>query len=303
MKTQLKILTAIMLIAGCNGNAQPNLPDDIPTKKDDPVKTSPLGTLTADGNDAGTYELLEKSGFIYQGPDKIGGHKGKPEQHIHQLYDGKLGKNVFAFSLHAATDIDVCLQDKTDRQRNEIAIAGKDPSPIVAGEKETLKIEWKFFLPEGMLVSSQFCHIYQIKALCSQDRPSDIDTPLITISLKEIKGEKKLTVSYKPPHSNDTEYLFEDDMNKYTGRWIQAESRMTTAVDGSIDMKLTDIAAGKVLCDLKDVKRDLWRDGATGIRPKWGLYRSVGTDGSLRSSLRDETLLFADIICYNINRQ
>ena len=38
----------------------------------------------------------------------------------------------------------------------------------------------------------------------------------------------------------------------------------------------------------------LWRDGSTGIRPKWGLYRNFGENGSNKDQLRDETLKFAD---------
>ena len=39
---------------------------------------------------------------------------------------------------------------------------------------------------------------------------------------------------------------------------------------------------------------DMWRTGTTGMRPKWGIYRSFGEGRSLESQLRDETLHFAD---------
>ena len=56
-------------------------------------------------------------------------------------------------------------------------------------------------------------------------------------------------------------------------------------------MRLRD---DKVLLYYKTNNLDLWRIGATAIRPKWGIYRSFGTGGSLKSQMRDESLLFTD---------
>ena len=39
---------------------------------------------------------------------------------------------------------------------------------------------------------------------------------------------------------------------------------------------------------------DMWRTGARGLRPKWGIYRYIGKNRELESSLRDEELRFAD---------
>lgn len=261
------------------------------------------GVLEPDGEDITTYELFESCGFIWQVPDKIGPHKDAPVRHIHQSYDETLGQYVFEFTLHAADDIDFCLPDRTDRQRNEIAIAGKDPSSTVAGEGETLKVAWKFYLPEGMVATPNFCHVYQIKALCSGDGPSDIGMPILTLSVKDKDGAKTFEVQYRGPHNTGGyEKLFVDDMDKYLGKWLEAESEMTIAKEGKLSLKISEIESGNVLCDLKDVQRDFHRDGATGTRPKWGLYRSVGENGAYRGTLRDETVKFTDISCRNISR-
>ncbi len=37
------------------------------------------------------------------------------------------------------------------------------------------------------------------------------------------------------------------------------------------------------LISVSESSLDLWRDGATGMRPKWGIYRSIGSNGSLKS--------------------
>jgi len=57
---------------------------------------------------------------------------------------------------------------------------------------------------------------------------------------------------------------------------------------------ITRLSDGKQLVKIEDKGRNFWRTGTTGMRPKWGIYRSVGSNGSLRSTLRDEVLLFAD---------
>ena len=51
---------------------------------------------------------------------------------------------------------------------------------------------------------------------------------------------------------------------------------------------------GKLLAEVKDKSLHLWREGTTGLRPKWGLYRNFGEGRSLASQLRDEVLKFAD---------
>ena len=58
-------------------------------------------------------------------------------------------------------------------------------------------------------------------------------------------------------------------------------------------MRLRD---DKVLLSYQTDNIDIWRDGADAIRPKWGIYRYVGENGSMRTdgSLRDESLLFTD---------
>ena len=57
---------------------------------------------------------------------------------------------------------------------------------------------------------------------------------------------------------------------------------------------LTRIADGRELLRLENVSRNLWRTGTAGLRPKWGIYRSIGDDGALKGQLRDEAVRFAD---------
>jgi hypothetical protein len=50
------------------------------------------------------------------------------------------------------------------------------------------------------------------------------------------------------------------------------------------------VSDGAELLFYSDTDMDLWRSGATFIRPKWGIYRSLNN----KERLRDERVWFAD---------
>ena len=63
---------------------------------------------------------------------------------------------------------------------------------------------------------------------------------------------------------------------------------------GSYSVVITRMRDSKQLVKISNVSRNFWREGATGMRPKWGLYRNFGKNRSLESILRDEILKFDD---------
>ena len=63
---------------------------------------------------------------------------------------------------------------------------------------------------------------------------------------------------------------------------------------GSYEVVIRRMSDGKELVRVKPQNLWLWRDGTTGLRPKWGLYRHFGDGRSNAHLLRDETLKFAD---------
>ena len=52
--------------------------------------------------------------------------------------------------------------------------------------------------------------------------------------------------------------------------------------------------SGKTILEFSDDNLDMWRKGARGLRPKWGIYRYLGKNRELENQLRDEELRFAD---------
>ncbi len=202
--------------------------------------------------------------------------------------DGDLDKWVFAFDIH--------LQDKdrdqtqiTDRQRNEIL----DLDNLKGIEGEKVVYRWKFRLPEGMKATSSFTHIHQLKGVGG----NDIGMPLITLTVRKKSNGNQIELIYVPPKEDPggqgNDYLATVPFADFEGEWVEATETVTYGYDTNYSMSITRIRDGKRLLFYSG-KRDMWRTGATMIRPKWGIYRSIGDNGNKKTELRDERLLFAD---------
>ena len=89
----------------------------------------------------------------------------------------------------------------------------------------------------------------------------------------------------------------------FEDEWIQVETEMHYTHHGTFRIKLTRISDGKVLADQSFADVDLWRKGATSIRNKFGIYRSLGRKMQSASDrpdngLKDESLQLADFKAY-----
>lgn len=252
------------------------------------------GRLTADGNDEGTYRLIKESGYFYETPDASGAHANAPFRHITQSWDEELGKHVFNFILHIDNDDDRGKSNIRDRQRNEIKTDNKSPESMKAREGETLRMCWKFRLPEGMMTTRRFAHIHQLKGTDNKEGTADVGHPVLTFTVRSMSnGKQQFQIIYTGRGNSENENLGKVDLSEFLGQWVSVEETVTFAQDGRYRVRITRISDGKTLADI-DVQRDFWRDGAVVMRPKWGLYRSFGKDRSNASELRDETLKFAD---------
>lgn len=253
------------------------------------------GELKADGNDVSTYELIAGCGYNYECPDNSGAHSSSPFRHITQSWDETLGKYVFNFILHIDNDDDRGLANVKDRQRNEIKTDNGSPKSMVAQEGETLRMSWKFRLPTGMKTTSNFSHIHQLKGIDNQAETADVSNPLITYTVRTKSDRQVFQVIYRAPGDSQNEYLCSDvDLKEFLGQWVSVTETVTFSREGSYSTVIKRLSDGRTLLTLSGIKRDLRRDGARGMRPKWGLYRYFGNNRSLASELRDETLQFAD---------
>lgn len=279
-------LLALASSLGCNGSPAQENPNG--NGRDNPVP----GSLVADGA-TDTYQLIRERGYNYEVPDESGAHASAPFRHIAQAWDADLGKYVFEFILHIDNDDDRGLPNITDRQRNEIKTDDRSPTNMVAAQGETHTYTWKFRLPEGFRPTKNFTHIHQLKGYGG----SDIDTPLITLTVrKKSSGKEYMQVIYTHPKTagGNTEYLVEVPLADFPGQWVEVTEKACYSPQGAYSITIKRVADGKTLLDIPTRPLDLWRSGATGVRPKYGIYRSFGKDGELKPEMRDETLRFAD---------
>ncbi|WP_348717132.1 hypothetical protein [uncultured Alistipes sp.] len=272
----------------------PPVPEDLPGW---PLVRQGAGTLVADGDDAGTYALISAQGYNQEAPDTSGDHAKEPFRHIRQVFDQELKRWVFDFLIHVENDDDKGNPQKRDRQRNEIKTDGHSPASMVAQEGETLEMRWKFRLPAGMRTTSKFCHVHQLKGIDNREGTADVSLPLITFSPRTLSnGRQQFQVIHVPPTEEGAgnDYLARIDLTDLLGEWVAVTERVRFAREGSYSLVLTRIADGRELLRLENVSRNLWRTGTAGLRPKWGIYRSIGDDGALKGQLRDEAVRFAD---------
>lgn len=262
-------------------------------------KTPQTGALIADGKDYATYELILACGYNYETPDQSGEHASKPYRHITQSYDSQLEKYVFNFILHIENDDDRSIATIKDRQRNEIKTDGKSPEELVAQYGEKMKYKWKFKLPAGMKTTNKFSHIHQLKGIDNKTNTADVGNPLITFTVRSTSSGKQefqiIHIGQTTPETSNV-YILKTNLDQFLGNWVEVEETVVFSHKGKYSVVIKDYASGKVIAEVKDYECDLWRLETTGLRPKWGLYRSFGENGSMKDQLRDECLKFADFI-------
>jgi hypothetical protein len=244
------------------------------------IDSSAQVTVTADGP-GNTYELLESKGFGLETPDC-----GHPVRHVREIFDSALGKNVFAFDSHRDLDNDRCTN--FDRQRMEVKTAPGDANQGVLqhANGETAYYRWKFKLPSGFQASSNFTHIFQIKAQAGDDAGA----PLVTITPRAGDPDVLQIIWTPPSGQSGGGVKAQADLSLFRNVWVEAFVQYKSADSGNVQLSIKRLSDGATLVSWNSGAVDTWRDGNNYNRGKWGIYRSLNSV----SQLRDETVLFAD---------
>ncbi|WP_160716749.1 T9SS type A sorting domain-containing protein [Chitinophaga solisilvae] len=238
-------------------------------------------TLSANGP-GNTYELIESvlgNGTADEVPDCAHPAFGR---HITEVFDNDLNKNVFVFHIHNTPDNDRC-GGNTDRQRNEIKTFGPSPANVKATYGETVTYRWKFKIDAGFIPTSGFCHLHQIKA-----GDGDDGSPLMTLTPRA-GNPQKLQVIYTPgTGQTGGGEKASAPLSSFKGTWVEVVEKITYTTSGSYQVTIKKVSDGATLLTYTNNNINMWRDGTTFCRPKWGIYRK------LVSGMRDEQVRFAD---------
>jgi hypothetical protein len=240
-----------------------------------------LTTLTADGP-GNTYELINSvlaPGYdVIEAPDCAHTAYGR---HIEEVWDTQLNKYVFKFFIHVAQDNDRCV--KFDRQRNEIKTYNQSPAHLIGTYGETVVYKWKFKLHSGFQPSNKFTHIHQIKAYGGPHE----DIPVVSLITRGGSNEKLQVM-----HSDSITSVEKASasLSLFKGAWVEVTETITYGENGRYSIVIKKVNNNAQLLSYTNNNIRMWRDNAEGIRPKWGIYRSLLS----ASQLRDEQVLFAD---------
>jgi hypothetical protein len=244
------------------------------------INTSAQVIVTADGP-GNTYELLESRGFGLETPDC-----GHAARHVREIFDSALGKNVFAFDMHRDLDNDRCTN--FDRQRMEVKTAPGDANQDILqhANGDTAYYRWKFKLPSGFQASSNFTHIFQIKAQAGDDAGA----PLVTITPRAGNPDTLQIIWTPPSGQSGGGVKAQADLSLFRNVWVEAFAQYRSADSGTVQLSIKRLSDGATLVSWNSGTVDTWRAGNNYNRGKWGIYRSLNSV----SQLRDETVLFAD---------
>ncbi|MFL5745639.1 MAG: DNRLRE domain-containing protein [Niastella sp.] len=246
------------------------------------VFSSPLHaqvTLSATGSGS-AYDVIASKNFGNENPDCKHPSFGP---HVTQVFDNTLNKYVFVFHSHATADDDRCTNE--DRTRMEIKGGDGSNPEMQHTQGQTAYYRWKFKLDAGFIPSSRFTHIFQIKAI-----DGDAGAPLITITPRAGNPQKIQIIHSSGEGSGSLGTVKEADLAPFKGNWVEAYVKYKSG-DGSagtFEITLTRVSDGAVLLSYSNNSLDMWREGASYNRPKWGVYR--GKD----DVLRDEQVRFND---------
>lgn len=201
--------------------------------------------------------------------------------HIDELFDNELNKNVFRFYIHTTPDDDRCIN--FDRQRNEIKSYDKSPDNLLGIENERVIYKWKFKLADGFQSSPNFTHLHQLKSVGG----SLASMPMYTLTTR--KGDPdRLELRYAETDKQVT--LIRTDLEPFIGAWVEAVETIDYGTTGTYSIVIKRIEDDSILFSYSDDAINNWRPGAEFVRPKWGIYRSLIN----AQDLRDEEVLFAD---------
>lgn len=286
-------LIGILSITCNKNNGSDPAPGPNPPNPNPPTPTVRYGFSLQANGPGNTYELINGAlgGTAVEDPDCAHPSFGR---HVSEVMDAQLGKNVFVFTIHVTPDDDRC-NGLTDRQRNEIKTYGPSPDSLKGQLNETVTYRWKFKLDAAFQPSPSFTHIHQVKA---GDGTND-DSPIITLTPRHGSPEKLEVIHNGNTSATTLGKIKTADLSLFKGVWVEVTEKITYKTNGSIELTIKRVSDGTTLLTYSNTNIDMWRDNATFIRPKWGIYRSLNNV----SYLRDEEVRFADFCIAEGNAQ
>ena len=176
--------------------------------------------------------------------------------------------NNFRWNMHM-----VDRDSSTDRQRQEVKgmrqPAGGSQLNLLNGQ--TWRLTHQLFIPSSLKATTTFTHIMQLKM------PGDGSAPIVVMSLR--RNGSTPTIEVKVFGSNTL--VGRVNLSPLQNKWIDTllEFKIADGTGGYVRWAVQDGAT--TVIDTRKSGVDTWLGDR--VRPKWGIYRSLGdTSGSLQ---------------------
>nr|WSX47772.1 polysaccharide lyase [Streptomyces sp. NBC_00974] len=163
----------------------------------------------------------------------------------------------------------------TDRQRQEVT-GMRSPAGgryLEWKQGETWRTTYSLYIPSSLKATTTFTHIMQMK------QPGNGTSPIVVQSLRRVNGAQ--TIELALPIAGVL--IGRTSLDPLHDKWIDVDFRIRIG-NGSAGMVRWILrSAGSTVVDVTKNGVDTFLEDR--VRPKWGIYRSLGdTSGSLRDT-------------------
>ncbi|MFI6931343.1 heparin lyase I family protein [Streptomyces sp. NPDC050287] len=222
---------------------------------------------SASGDGLGAFETIED--------DRADSHpSGAP--HIYAT------GNNWRFNMHM-----VDRDTSTDRQRQEVTGLrnGSGSNYLKWTQGQTWRVTYSMYIPSSLKATTTFTHIMQMK------QPGSGTSPIVVQSLRRVNGKQTIELKL----AIDDILIGRTDLDPLHDKWTDVDFQIKVGNGSAGSVRWILKSGGSTVIDASKSGVDTFL--ADRVRPKWGIYRSLGdTSGSLQ----DTYLLLTDLRGYQL---
>lgn len=161
-------------------------------------------------------------------------------------------------------------RDGSDRMRTESrGMRDRNGKPLEIRKDETWRITYQMYIPDTLDATTAFTHIWQVKT-------TDTSPPVMQLTLPVRDGVQKIEARYWT-FENEVHPFATADLEPLQNKWITTTQEFKSSDDGYFRWVLKD--GWRTIVDARVDHIDLWWTEEQYNRPKWGVYRSLGSAG------------------------
>ncbi|WP_030936705.1 heparin lyase I family protein [Streptomyces sp. NRRL S-646] len=221
---------------------------------------------SASGDGLGAFETVED--------DRADSH---PAGHPHIFATG----NNWRFNMHT-----VDRDTSTDRQRQEVTgLRTRGSSYLKWTQGQTWRLTYSMYIPSSLKATTTFTHIMQMK------QPGNGTSPIVVQSLRRVNGRQTIELKL----AIDDILVGRTDLDPLHDKWTDVDFQIKVGNGSAGSVRWILKSGGSTVIDASKTGVDTFL--ADRVRPKWGIYRSLGdTSGSLQ----DTYLLLTNLRGYQL---